>query len=75
MSWTIRVFARTPIVKVVTPIAVLAGLDIVAVGLLGEGANPLRSLEVVGAVNDLNVPEIAGLPEPFFRKMAASHLS
>ena len=41
------------------PIPIAASLDIIAVGLLSKGAKTFGSLEIVGAINHLNIPEIA----------------
>ena len=59
LLWTIRVSSRASEVKVMTPIAITTRLHIIAVGLFSKGAKPFWSLEVVGAIDNLNVPEIA----------------
>ena len=41
------------------PIPIAASLDIIAVGLLNKDAKTFGSLEIVGAINLLNIPEIA----------------
>jgi len=74
-SLTIRVFTRATIVKVVTPIPITACLNIIAVWLLSEGAKAFGCLEIVGAINHLNISEVTCFPKPLFRKMATSHLS
>ena len=65
---------RAAIVEVGAPVAIVAVLHVVAVGLLGEGAQPLGGLEVVGAVHHLDVLEVARLAEPFLREVPAAHL-
>lgn len=74
-SLTIGVLAGPSIIKVMAPIPITAGLNIIAVWLLSEGADAFGSLEIVGAINNLNIPEVAGLPESLFGEMTAAHLS
>jgi hypothetical protein len=69
-----RAPARTSIVEVRAPLGIVAGLEIVAVRLLRECAHPLRCFQVVGAVDHLNVLEVARLAEPFLREVPTAHL-
>lgn len=57
-----------------SPVAVTSSLHIIAVGLLCESAEVFGGPEIVGLVNDLDVPEVAGLAKSFFREMATAHL-
>ena len=72
--WTVRVLPGAAIVEVRAPITIVAVLHVVAIGLLGEGSHSPRRLEVVGRVHHLDIPEVAGLAEPFLREVAAAHL-
>lgn len=74
-SCAIRVSTRATIVKVMSPIVITTRLNIIAVGLLGESAESLWGLEIVGAINNLYVPEIARLAKSLLRKTATAHLS
>ncbi|BAT00542.1 Os07g0205600 [Oryza sativa Japonica Group] len=73
-SWAIRVLPRAAIVEVGAPVAIVAVLNIVAIGLLGVGAHPLGGLQLVAAVHHLDVLEVARLAEPFLREPPAPHL-
>ena len=71
--WTIRVSTRTSIVEVVPPSTTIASLHIIAAGLLGEGAKLRGWPQVVGSINYLDVPEVAGLAKSFSREVATAH--
>ena len=59
LLWTIRVSSRASIIKKMTPFAIATRLHVIAVGFFSKGAKPFWSLEVVGAIDNLNVSEIA----------------
>jgi len=49
-------------------------MDIVAVGLICEGANTFGGPQLVGLINNLDVLEVAGLAKAFLGEMTAAHL-
>ena len=57
------------------PVPITACLNIIAVWLLSEGAKTFRGLQIVGAINNLNIPEVTCFPKSLFRKTSTTHLS
>lgn len=75
LSLAIRVSTRASKVEEMAPIPITACLDIIAVGLLSEGAKAFGGFKVVWAVNYLDVPKITCLAKSFLWEMPTPHLS
>jgi hypothetical protein len=73
-SRAVSILAGSSVVEVRAPCAIVAVLHVVAVGLLGEGSQPLGGAQLVAAVHHLDVLEVACLAEPFLREVPAAHL-
>lgn len=68
------VSSRSPIVEIATPCTAVPDPNVVAMGLISVSGDSLCRPQVVGAIHNLNVSDIAGLAEPLAREVATAHL-
>lgn len=69
-----RIEAGATVVEIGAPVGGVGALDVVTVGVLGQGLDALEGAETVVGVHDLKVAEVAGLSEPIVREVTRPHL-